>query len=69
MYRSRVNTSGFNFLAFNYHIRYVLKTEQKIAREKGKLSVHFDKWEPVNVIHAKTVRPYLGGGMGCLGGW
>ena len=48
MYRSRVNTSGFNFLAFKYHIRYVVKIEQKIAGEKGKLSVHFDKWEPVN---------------------
>ena len=48
VYRSRVNTSGFYFLAFKYHIKYVLKIEQKIAREKGKLSVHFDKWEPVN---------------------
>ena len=48
VYRSRVNTSSFNFLAFKYHIRYVLKIEQKIAREKGKLNVHFDKWEPVN---------------------
>ena len=48
VYRSRVNTSGFNFLAFEYHIRYVLKIEQKTASEKGKLSVHFDKWEPVN---------------------
>ena len=47
-YGSRVNTSGFNFLAFKYHIRYVLKIERKIAHEKGKLSVHFDKWEPVN---------------------
>ena len=43
VYRSKVNTSGFNFLAFKYHIRYVLKIEQKIACEKGKLSIHFDK--------------------------
>ena len=48
VYRSRVNTSGFNFLAFKYHIRYVFKIEQKIACEKGKLNVHFDKWEPIN---------------------
>ena len=47
MKRSRVNTIGFNFLAFKYHFRYVLKIEQKIAYEKGKLSIHFDKWEPI----------------------
>ena len=48
VYRSRVNTIGFNFLAFKYHIRYVLNIEQKIAREKWKLSVHFDKWKPIS---------------------
>ena len=52
VYRSRVNTSGFNFLAFKYHIKYVFKIEQKIAREKGKLNVHFDKWEPINDLVA-----------------
>ena len=48
VYRSRVNTSSFNFSAFKYHIRYVFKIEQKIAREKGRFNVHFDKWEPIN---------------------
>ena len=48
VYRSRVNASSFNFLKFKYHIRYVFKIEQKIAREKGKLNFHFDKWEPIN---------------------
>ena len=48
VYRSRVNTNSCNLSAFKYHIRYVFKTEQKIVREKGKLNVHFDKWEPIN---------------------
>ena len=44
----RVNSRSYNFLAFKYHIRYVVKTEQKIAHEIGKLNVHFDKWEPIH---------------------
>ena len=43
VHRSRVNTSSFNFLAFKYHFRYVLKIGQKTAREKGRSNVHFDK--------------------------
>ena len=48
VYRSRMNTSSFNFLAFKYHIRYIFKIEQKIACEKGRLNVQFDRWEPIN---------------------
>ena len=48
VHRSRTNTSSFDFLAFKYHIRYVSKTEQKIAREKEHLKVHFDKWKTIN---------------------
>ena len=60
---------GSTHIAFKYHIRYVFKIEQKIAREKGKLNVHFDKWEPINdlvsnvklISHVKMFRPHLVG--------
>ena len=66
VYRPRVNPNSCTFLAFKYHIRYVVKIEEKIAREKGKLNIHFDKWEHINdlVPNVKMFRPYLGGGMG-----
>ena len=43
-----LRSNGNQALGFKYHIRYVFKIEQKIAREKGKLNVHFEKWEPIN---------------------
>ena len=50
LYSRRNDRGKINFSAFKLYIRYVVKTEESIAKWKKNLTAHLSKWDPLMVL-------------------
>ena len=47
IYLKRDNTTQMNFHAFKSFLGYILRIEESFARNRNKLTLHYEKWEPI----------------------
>ena len=50
LYSRRNDRAKVNLSAFKLYIRYIVKTEESIAKRKKNLTAHFRKWDPLMVL-------------------
>ena len=48
IYLKRDDTTRLNFHAFKSFLGYILRTEESIAKNRNRLTLHYEKWEPIS---------------------
>ena len=48
IYLKHDDTTRVNFHAFKAFFGYILRTEESIAKNRNKLTLHYEKWEPIS---------------------
>ena len=51
IFDNKSNLHNIHILALLNYFKTVEKVEQKIAHQKDKLKLHFEKWDPIRHIH------------------